>query len=372
MGLTAQIFTARSQRGGGSACTSSPSVTTNSATTPSRSGTTVRLLRSLAAVQLPDDDEHAGLLLEKEPNNFQAQSLNALIEQAVSKGAFFPPFLELSALCECLSIRSLVLTTLTSQQRDTSEWPSPEELLPPPESSSLPSSPLEDGGRAPSSSPAPYPFASFSFTSLRTNRLRSFVVFLRTRSTRCTSPLPFLRRIVLVTLAVSSTPLVRHRFVRSTRAAVACREVHRDPSTTFSTRLSSSDRMRLSLPLLPLPYLSPSMRLPPELLVVIVRHLSNSTDPFLRRQRLLRLLPISHLINNLAPSELFRRVVVDGPAAPDRIEREGETAVEEALVVSVSENRCWMRSASGTSCNGVEAEGSRRRVPVKGGCEVDA
>lgn len=32
------------------------------------------------------DTLSVGMLLEKEPNNFQAQSLNALIEQAVSKG----------------------------------------------------------------------------------------------------------------------------------------------------------------------------------------------------------------------------------------------------------------------------------------------
>jgi len=44
---------------------------------------------------------HAGLLLEKEPNNIQAQSLNQLVEQAVSKGASL--FLRIDALVPLLS-----------------------------------------------------------------------------------------------------------------------------------------------------------------------------------------------------------------------------------------------------------------------------
>ncbi|GAA5915547.1 hypothetical protein JCM6882_005933 [Rhodosporidiobolus microsporus] len=36
----------------------------------------------------PEAKRYNGMLLEKEPNNFQAQSLNALIEQAVSKEGY--------------------------------------------------------------------------------------------------------------------------------------------------------------------------------------------------------------------------------------------------------------------------------------------
>lgn len=70
------------------------------------------------------------MLLEKEPNNIQAQSLKQLVEAAVAKGAFAFHFV-LPALQRTDHWHTLDLRI----QRATSAWPSQAEQLPRPVSS---------------------------------------------------------------------------------------------------------------------------------------------------------------------------------------------------------------------------------------------
>ena len=95
-----QRSTQTNPRGGGNVCTFCRSVITNWATIPKRNASTVRPLPSFDRLVVSDESKHStGLLLEKEPNNFQSQSLNALIEKAVAKG--LPPLVSST----CLSLQ---------------------------------------------------------------------------------------------------------------------------------------------------------------------------------------------------------------------------------------------------------------------------
>jgi hypothetical protein len=87
-----QKSTARTHHEGASASTTSRSATTRWATTTRRAASTVSLATHppsphfiLAHIPLLHD---AALLLEREPGNLQAQSLNQLIEKGVARGKF--------------------------------------------------------------------------------------------------------------------------------------------------------------------------------------------------------------------------------------------------------------------------------------------
>lgn len=83
------------------------------------------------------------------------------------------------------------------------------------------------------------------------------------------------------------------------------------------------------------------MYLPPELLIPIVREVSDDpcTSPLLRRQTLFALLRVSRFVASLAEPELLRRVVVDGGASIGWVEKKlegkegAEVKVEEVVVV---------------------------------------
>lgn len=76
----------------------------------------------------------SAMLLEKEPNNIQAQSLKQLIEAAVAKGAFFFPLVP-STSFTALRGTNHSYTLDLHIQRDTSGWPLQAEQPPQPASS---------------------------------------------------------------------------------------------------------------------------------------------------------------------------------------------------------------------------------------------
>lgn len=118
-----QTSTVPSQRAGASVSTSSLWVTTNSQTTKRRSGITVShspparvrgtplaladVCHSLARRAL------AGLLLEKEPHNIQAQSLAGLVESAVAKEGY----VGLALAGGAATVAGLIITALMSSSR---------------------------------------------------------------------------------------------------------------------------------------------------------------------------------------------------------------------------------------------------------------
>ncbi len=116
----AQKSTARIHHEGASASTTSRSATTRWATTTRRAASTVSLatqpLNHISYLLISPLD-YAALLLEREPGNLQAQSLNQLIEKGVARGKFQSP---LSRSIHALTLRPLFARNRV--QRATWAW----------------------------------------------------------------------------------------------------------------------------------------------------------------------------------------------------------------------------------------------------------